>query len=318
MRLPVKQFIAVAHQTTREATRQPICVLLTAFAVLFTALLPFLVTHTFGESSKVIRDSALALYFLLGLLLSGFLAGASLATEFRQGMASSILTKPVNRHVFFLAKYAGLGVVMLLYACSMSLLVLLSDYVARDIIVVNWRVAGPLLAIAPVALILAGAINFLSGRNFASTAFTGLVACTLVASAAAIASIPAEGVLPALHWQILYAGILGGMAILLFTGMATLLATRLDTTATLLICLLIFVLGLMSDHLIGRHAEAHTAVALLYAVVPNWQHFWMADALSSAPGIPAAYLLHAGVYTFFYLASVLCLGMLSIQRLDLT
>jgi len=318
MRLMTKQFMAVAHQTTREATRQPICVLLTAFGIAFASLLPLMISHTFGESGKIIRDSALALFLLLGLLLSGFLASKSLATEFRQGMASSILTKPINRNLFFLAKYAGLCVVVFFYAVAMSLVVLLCDYVAQDMVTIHWRIAAPLMAITPMAFVGAGVINYLSGRNFAASAFAGLIFCTGLVGLFSLWSIKQAPTPSMLHWQILYAGVLCSMALMLFTGIATVLATRLDTSATLLICLLIFVLGLMSDYLFGRVADTQITAYGLYALIPNWQHFWMADALSSENSIPLSYLWHAGTYAFLYLAAILSLGMLSIHKLDLT
>ena len=51
---------------------------------------------------------------------------------------------------------------------------------------------------------------------------------------------------------------------------------------TLAICSALFLLGLMSDYFFGRRAEAGSWWAsVLYTVTPNWQLFWLADALAT-------------------------------------
>ena len=47
----------------------------------------------------------------------------------------------------------------------------------------------------------------------------------------------------------------------------------------------------MSDYLFGKRAESGSWWAgVVYAVVPNWQLFWMADALEGKKSIPWAYV----------------------------
>ena len=49
---------------------KPIC-------LAFIALLPVLITHTLGEGIKLVRDSALAIHFVCGLILGSYAACAS-------------------------------------------------------------------------------------------------------------------------------------------------------------------------------------------------------------------------------------------------
>jgi hypothetical protein len=72
--------------------------------------------------------------------------------------------------------------------------------------------------------------------------------------------------------------------------------------------------------------------AALYAVIPNWQLFWLADALQTKPGgsveapdgtilpnaIPWSYVLKALSYVAGYLGASLILGLLLFENRELS
>lgn len=170
-------------------------------------------------------------------------------------------------------------------------------------------------------------------------------------------------------------------ALWMLAGLAIACATRLDLIPTLAVCSSVFILGLMSDYLFGRHAEPAwrtfsiktedlkaspwsdsqrellTAVVkrhdtnesgrlepgeesmltpddlrsmkaaglsgslwarVVYTVVPNWQLFWMADALKGTNSIPTAYVWRAFVYMACYLAAALALALLLFENRELS
>jgi hypothetical protein len=74
-------------------------------------------------------------------------------------------------------------------------------------------------------------------------------------------------------------------------------------------------MGLMSDYLFGRNAAANKLAALLYAITPNWQHFWGVDALNGA-GVPWVYVTHAAAYAALYLAGLLALGIVAMRGME--
>ena len=56
-----------------------------------------------------------------------------------------------------------------------------------------------------------------------------------------------------------------------------------------------FLLGLMTDYLFKGAADGGSWWAKVgYAVIPNWQQFWLADALEDKKSIPWTYVLKAG------------------------
>ena len=80
--------------------------------------------------------------------------------------------------------------------------------------------------------------------------------------------------------------------------------------------LVVFLAGLVSDYVFGRNAANHPLALVLHRILPNWQHFWMADALSGQETIPWTYVAVASGYALLYLAGVLCLGMLVFRNTE--
>jgi ABC-type transport system involved in multi-copper enzyme maturation permease subunit len=290
-----------------------------AAAVFFTALLPLITAHTLGEGERMVRDSALALQFVAGLVLGSYLACAALQHEIRRGTVAAILSKPVSRGMLFLAKFGGIAFVMLLFSAALTITALLSTRAAAPENFVDWWAEGPLLATVPVAFLLAGLINYFTRRPFVSNAFALLV-IALAAALLTAGFMNEGGQLVAwgqpLTWKILPAGALIALAILVLAAIALVLATRLDIVPTLSLCSVIFLLGLMSDYFLGRQAATSKIAAVLYGVIPNLQQFWLTDALAGDGGIPWSYVGAAALYAGLFLAFVLALGMLIFGRME--
>ncbi len=100
------------------------------------------------------------------------------------------------------------------------------------------------------------------------------------------------------------------VAVMLLAGIAVTCSTRLGTIATLVICVIAVSAGLAANQVIKPVAEqGATWAKIVYPLVPNFQVFWMIDALSEDRVIPWDYIGHATGYGLTYLAAVLLLGM---------
>ena len=203
--------------------------------VVFIGLLPLLVTHTLGEGGKLVRDSGLAFHFVCGLLLGSYAACSSLTHEIRRGTAASILSKPVSREIFFLAKFAGVVVVMWLFSAAAAMAILMSARFAEPLYSFDWRAGVPLLVAPPLAYLLAGLWNFFTRRPFVSAASVLLLVALAVAFVlAGLVDSEGRGVAfgSAYSWKILPMSVLIFFAISVLTGLAMSLAIRLDTAPT--------------------------------------------------------------------------------------
>lgn len=310
LRRSINQFFAISGLTALEAIRQPVTILLTTMIVLFSGLLPLLIMYDLGDASKLVRDSVLALHLVAGMVLGGFAACSSLSREFRSGTGAAILSKPVNRVVFFLAKYAGVAVVMVAFSLIMLCTTLLAVKMCGEDFMVDWRAGIPLFGSIVLAMILAALQNYFTQVPFPSRAFGWLFILLPVSMAPGL-----FGQEAAYAWDLLPVSLLVTLAILVLSGLACALATRLQVVPVLVACSVALMLGLMSDYLFGRFAETSTLSRVLYGILPNWQHFWTLDALN-AGGIPWVYLAKAALYAAFYLAGLLSLGIFAVYRVE--
>lgn len=326
--LRIRQFMALAGLTALEAIRQPIYLLLTTTCVVLTALVPLMLMYKFGEDGKLARDSALALHFVFGLFLAGYAACSSLTREMKSGTASAVLSKPVSREVFFVAKFAGIVGVILAFSICATLTTLLSERVAEKFCFTgklvgyftDWQTGKILIAAPFVAYLLAALINYFAGRPFQSTAFWLLLFFLLLVFF--ICGFFDRTGRPApfdfrVQWRIVPASLLVTIALIVLSAIAISLSTRLTTVPTLTICSAIFLVGLMSDFLFGRSAASSRIADFLYRAIPNWQHFWVSDALTDGGTIPGVYVLNAGFYALAYSAGILCLGILSFRHTEM-
>jgi hypothetical protein len=317
MRLPIGQFLAMSQLSAVEAVRRPLCLLITMTCTALIMLLPFLVSHQFGEAGKLVRDSALAFQLVFGITLAGFLAGGTSTGHMHRITAETILSKPVSRGLFFLSRYAGILSIVLLFSVITTLAAAMSSCAASDFLRINWRIAGPMLAVLPGAGMCGALWNFFTRRSFTSAAFLLIFFFMLTAVAVAISICPFETFgEPA--WCLAPSGLLCFMALAVFTALASTLSTRLAAAPTMAICALVFLLGIMSDYLFGRRAAEYIWADIIYRLLPNIQNFWMADALNDGGCIPWSYIVNAGGYASLFLAGLLCLGMVLTWRLDIT
>jgi hypothetical protein len=319
MHVLFRQGIAIAWLTALEAVRRPIAALLTVSALSFVALMPFLFTHTLNEGERLVRDSSLALHFVLGLVMGALSACTALRAELRGGTAAAILSKPVPRPLFFIGKFAGIALVMIAFSILMACATLLATRTAAVAFVYDFAGSGPLIAAILLALAAGGVQNFLLRRPFASRTF-GALLMLIPAAVAVSGAIPANGESSpwgaALPLAIVPASVLIAMAILLLSGLSLVLATRLDIVPTLEVGSTVLMAGLMADYLFGRHAAFSRFYAFLDGITPNFQHFWAADALAG-DGIPWSYVARAATYWAVYLAAILSLGILAFRRMEL-
>ena len=306
MTVPLRKFLAIAGLTTLEALRQPFPLLLTATSVIAISLMPVLLMFTLGEAPKLVQDSALALHFVFGLLLGGYTASAALGREIRRGTLATVLSKPVERETFFLAKFAGVTGVLALFSIATGITTLLAGRLADN---PAMSVSIFLYAAPFAAFLLAGLLNYFKHRPFVSTAFVLLV--IFLAGVFLFATLTGN-----VAWRLLPASLLVSLATLVLAGIALALITRLDLVPTLAICTMIFLVGLMTDYLLGRAAESSRLAALAYNLIPNWQHFWLADALTGDGTIPWRYVGRVGIYAMFYLIGSLTLGILSFRNVE--
>ena len=323
----MRQFVTIAVNAFMELVRQPVFLLLTTVSAAFEIFLATPYYFAFGDEPKLVKNSVLAVMLLSGLFGAVLTASASLAREIRLGTALAVLSKPVGRTQFLLAKYAGLVMALSLMtyvnlaAALIASRMVFDAYGSTDLAAVG-IFAGALLG----AYALGGFSNFFLRRPFVSDAFFSLVV-TVTLAAFIIFQFTSQkqslGETASVDWRMVPAAILILFALWILAALAMLCSTRLEMISTLAICSGFFLLGLMSDYLFGRRIGTGSGLAsalcsVAYAVLPNWQLFWGADALEEGKTIPWSYVGTAMIYVVAYVGASLAVALALFEDRELS
>lgn len=281
----MRQFLTIAGNAFMELVRQPVFLLLMTGSFMFEIFLAVPYYFAFGDEPKLVENSALAVMLLAGLFGAVLSASSSLARELRSGTALAVLSKPVGRTQFLLAKYTGLAMALTILTYINLVGVLLASWMAFDAYgKTDLEALGILGGAVALAYLTGGFTNFFLRRNFVSDAVGALVVLVTVAAGIIFQftkQMMSMGAASHVDWRLIPAGILILFALWILAALAIACSTRLDTIPTLAVCTAFFLVGLMSDYFFGRHAATSWWASVLYTVVPNWQLFWLADALET-------------------------------------
>lgn len=320
----MRQFVTIAINAFMELVRQPVFLLLMTGAAMFEIFLATPYYFAFGDEPKLIKNSVLAVMLLAGLFGAVLSASASLAREIRAGTALAVLSKPVGRAQFLLAKYLGLMAALTvatyvnLTAALIASRMTFDAYGSTDLAAVGIFAGGVVAAYA-----LAGFSNYFLRRPFVSDAVFALV-FTITVAAFIIFNFTEQkesmNVMAKVDWRLVPAGLLILFALWILAALALACSTRFDMIPTLAICSAFFLLGLMSDYLFGRPADKGSWWATaLYTVVPNWQNFWLADALETGKStFHWGYVGKAFAYVVCYVGAALAVALTLFEDRELS
>lgn len=319
----MRQFVTIARNAFMELIRQPVVLLLMTASALFCLFLATPYYFALGDEPQLVKHSTLAVMLLTGLFGAVVSASSSLAREIRAGTALAVLSKPVGRARFITAKFAGVAAALTLLAYVNLLACLLASRMAFDAYGSPDLFALGIFALAlALAYALGGLSNFFLRRPFVSDAVFAVLAATTLAFV--VVNFFDQHGRPqefahGVDWGLVPAGVLILFALWVLAGLAIACSTRLDTIPTLAVCSAVFFLGLISDYLFGRAAErGEWWGAVLYSVVPNWQLFWLADAVGTGLGeFHWGYVGKAAVYMVCYVGAALAAAVVLFEDREL-
>src|ERR1700722_20909183 len=320
----MRQFVTIAVNAFMELVRQPVFLLLMTTSAVFEIFLATPFYFAFGDEPKLVKNSVLAVMLLAGLFGAVLSASASLAREIRSGTALAVLSKPVGRAQFLLAKYVGLSAALAVLTYVNLLVALLASRMAFDAYgstdVLALGIFGGGLAIA---YLLGGFSNFFLRRPFVADATFGVILMGTVAFVI-INLVNKKGesqpFCAGVDWRLIPASLLILFAVWILAGLALACSTRLEMIPTLAICSGLFLLGLMSQYLFSEKAHAGSWWAsVLYTVTPNWQLFWLADALDTGKTLYYwGYVAKAFAYAACYVGAALAVAVILFEDRELS
>ncbi|MEQ8850747.1 MAG: ABC transporter permease [Phycisphaerales bacterium] len=274
------QAIAIARNTFIESVRQPIFIILVLLSGVFQVFNTLLSAYSMGFSEeaevygddKMLLDMGLATVMVCATTLAAFIATAVLSEEIENKTVLTVVSKPVGRPLFVLSKYLGVvGAILLSLVIMLCFFFLAIRHgvmsTARDqvdLVVVLFGVGSVLLA---AGLGVWG--NFFYGWVFSSTTTFTLAPLLVIGYAASLVISPEWTLQPIgteFKPQIMLAAYCVGLAMMVLTALALACSTKLGQVMTIVVCAGFFMLGLLSNHLLGRYAFENTSIGTIAEV----------------------------------------------------
>ncbi len=320
----ISKLVAIASNTYTETIRQPIFSILLWTAAGLLTLNPAIAAFSLesGGDNKVMKDIALSTLLLYGLLASVFSATSVITREIESFTVLTVVSKPVSRPLFLCGKQLGVTAAIAVGFYFLSLVFLMasqhgvmeSNADKHDMPVV---IGATLTLLISLSAAVFG--NYVYGWHFPTTMLAWAVPLGTVAFVIAqcfdkewnAGVIDVDEVGKTL--QVAIAIVLIFLAVMVLTACAVALSTRFSQVLTLVLCAGIFVLGLLSDYYFGLRADEGMVFQVVGALLPNFQYFWVGDALTQDQIVPLVQVARVAAYAGLYTLGVLALGVAMFQ-----
>ena len=306
-------FFNIARNTFRECIREPVYVVLLLISLVLNGLMPAFALFVFRAQEKLVRDSDMATMMMFGMITAVLCSSNAIHREIKNGTALLVLSKPINRPLFITAKITGICAVMLVYCFLCSLSTLIAVRVAVDQFRFDQVLFWGYLILLALGLVYAAAQNYMAKRNFTQHVVYYLL--IMLPAWTAFAHFKHDhDKMVGIQEQTAIALFLLSMAVIAMGVISTALSTTLNFVGNLTVSFFIFMLGLMSPYLFGLKAmEGNVIAGAIYAIIPNWQEFWMADPVSVGTAIPSSYVINCIIYFLNLIAIFLLIAILLFQ-----
>ncbi|MCP3965787.1 MAG: hypothetical protein GY750_18525 [Lentisphaerae bacterium] len=293
-------FYKIAKNTFIESIREPIFFLLLLTALVLIGNFPFMTMFVFFDQVKLVVDSSMATTLLFGLFVAVLSSSHTVSREMRNGTVLLLMSKPVTRLSFITAKIAGIMAAVILFVFICNAASFASVYIAVDQFNLDKGIYYAFFAIIIAGAVIGMVANFLYNKPFPSVATTSLAIMIPLLTIFCSVFKP----VPELDMHsYLYAMLLLFFSVSTMAAITVVFATRLEVVANLTLSSCIFFIGLISNYLFMRDTGSEVLnfiLRIFYAILPNWQFFWLADALASKQHIPFSYIAWSFVYVVLY------------------
>lgn len=274
--------LTIARTTFIEAVRQPVYFILIMLSGLAAVITVWSTGFAMGYSdsaevsgdNKLMLDVGMSSIFALGTLLAAFVSTSAISREIENKTVLTIVSKPVPRAAVIVGKWLGVSGAVLVAVITMVLFLLLG---VRHGVLSNasQEVDKPVVLLSVGGLLLSLAVgvwgNFFYGWNFTQTASLLLCPLTLLAYVLVLMISPKwewQHIFTNMKPQVYTASFVLVMALMISTSIAVAASARLGQVMTIVVCFLLFVLGLLSNALVGSHAYLNEPVAEIQKAEP--------------------------------------------------
>ncbi len=310
----VIRLATLTKNTFTETIRQPVYLIILCIGLLAIAISPSLTMYSMEDDNKMLRELGFSTLLLSGLFIAVFSAATVMSEEFENKTIITVLSKPVQRPVFILGKFLGVcgGILLAHYILTAAFLLSVRHGVletASDTSDPTVLIAAGIILVIPAAL--SAFLNYSYDWKFSSTV-TKITAVLLTVIILILVFIDRDFKFNpqknGFHILDIYASVLIAIATISIASLAIVFATRLNIVLTLIACLCVFMLGLISNYMFGRFADSNIFAKIAYFTLPNIQVFWISDAIYEKSMIDAGYIGICAAYGLCFSGAMLALA----------
>lgn len=326
-----KRLFSIAGNAFTETIRQPVYGVILLLGVLMLVFCNVLSGWTLDDDKVVLKEFGLSTLLMMSLFQAAFSATSILSREIDNHTVVTVVSKPISRPVFILGKFFGLAAALAIgyYLLSIALMICIR-HGPKEAVSDPYDLPAIIFGCGALFLVffVGGFCNYFFGMQFQSLAvWLAVVFFTIALIALCLLDIN-------WHFQdfgkgfflenddrrMLAALFLLFISVILITAIALAASTRLGPAMTLLVCLGVVMLGMVSDYLLGGAAEkAESAVMAVvlngaYHLVPNLGFFWIADAATQLRNIPVVYVFWSAFYGMLWTVAALLIGIALFQE----
>jgi ABC-2 type transport system permease protein len=314
----------LARNAFLESIRQPVHAVLICTALFALVFNVNVAGYTLEDDNKLLVDLGLSTLFLAGLLMAAFTATSVLSREIENKTVLTVISKPVPRPLVVLGKFLGVaGAIATAYWLLAVVFLLTVRHRVQSSVREEDIFDGPVVTFGLLAILLtfliAGLANYLYRWPFPSTfSLVAAIAATIALGLVSCISRTWRLQSPATNFdpQLAIGLVLVFEAIIVLTAIAIAASTRLGQISTLLVCVGVFLVGLVGEYFLSLVAAGRAWLRPLAAVVPNLQFFWPADALTQGSPITLGYLGAVTLYAACLVGAVMSLAVILFQTRD--
>ena len=314
----------IARNAFLESIRQPVQAVLICAALLALVLNVNIAGYTLEDDNKLLIDLGLSTLFLSGLLMAAFTATSVLSREIENKTVLTVVSKPVPRPQVVVGKFLGVAAAIATAYWLLAVVFLLtvrhrvqSSVRAEDIFDPPVVTFG--LLAAGLTFLIAGLANYLYRWSFPATfSIVGAVLATVAWGLVSCISRTwrLQGLGTDFDPQLAIGLALVFEAIFVLTAIAIAASTRLGQIPTLLVCVGMFLVGLVGEYFLSAAVGGRTWLEPLAAVVPNLQFFWPADALTQGSTMTLGYLATVTLYAACLVGAAMSVAVMLFQTRD--
>jgi ABC-2 type transport system permease protein len=316
----------LAKNAFLEIIRQPVYAILLVIGLTLIALSPAITMFSMVQDEKLLVDMGLATILLLGVVMSVLAASQVISREIESETAGAVLSKPVGRLTFVVGKFLGVSMASLLTSSLLAIVLLAAlrmGVPSSETYKMDYPALLAELAPALAAVGLGIYANYFYRWNFTSTAMTLAVPLYLLAFAGLlvigpdwkILQVPAAVFAERHAGQVALAALLVALGVWVLSSVAVATSTRLNVVMSVIICLAVFFIGMVSQFLFGQYASHSFIARIAQQIVPNLEVFWVGDQLmKEAPFVPLPYVGVAAGYALAYCSAMVVFAAYLFER----